>query len=86
MASHSVDGNGRVSWELLVIVSSFAAGVAWFAIDLGGIKQQVKINTERLSKIEAHDIQTRELEAKIDARLSVIESQIIQHMRETPAR
>jgi len=64
------------TWPMLVWIFSVAAAVAGAAVWLGSLSQQISINTRRLELIELHDVRTRENEARIEARLAVLEAEL----------
>ena len=64
------------NWQLLSVLAACFASVVLVAVQLGEYRAMVQVNTHRLDNIERHDIETRDIEARLGERISRLESEL----------
>lgn len=68
--------NGKLSWQFLAAIGAICVAVSAGAIWLGALSNQIVINTNRLTKIEAFDDEVRAHDANTTARIDPIEKRL----------
>jgi len=63
------------SWQMITVFMAFVVSGTTGIIQLGTVQTHVEINTQRLDKIETHDLLTRDIEAQLIARIAKIETE-----------